>query len=309
MSGAYYNEHNKKAVVWLRQLIKNSMIADGEVDERSILDVRPDLKGFTQHHFFAGIGGWSYALRLAGWADDRPVCTASLPCQPFSEVGLKKGKDDERHLLPHFIKLVNPCNFKTIFGEQVPAAIRLGWLDDLYLEMERENYAVGSIVLTAAGEGAPHLRQRIYWVADKINKFDDDGWVVYTNHMGHTDNTSPTKHVQSVAPDAKIPLKSSGASGRNNATGVSGFNDGCSEWDNPDWIYTLDNKCRAVKPGIPKMVDGFPRGMGYMCNPSDEIDVNNTHEARDIRIHGYGNAIVPQVAARFIKVTSQFILT
>ena len=156
---------------------------------------------------------------------------------------------------------------------------------------------------TAAGEGAPHLRQRIYWVADKINKFDAEGGV------GHTDNTFSTKHVQSVAPDAFIPLKSSGASGRNNATCVSGFNDGCSEWDNPDWIYTLDNKCRAVKPGIPKMVDGFNRGMGYMCNPSDEIDVNNTHEARDIRIHGYGNAIVPQLAARFINVASQFILT
>lgn len=164
---AYYNEYDKKAAAWLRQLIKNGLIADGVVDERSITEVTAgDLRGFTQHHFFAGIGGWSYALRLAGWPDDRPVVSASLPCQPFSVAGAGKGKDDERHLLPHFIELVKQCNFKTIFGEQVPGAIKHGWLDDLCFEMERENYAVGSIVLTAAGAGSAQIRQRLFWVAD-----------------------------------------------------------------------------------------------------------------------------------------------
>lgn len=170
MTFAYYNEFDPKAAAWIRQLIKNGMIADGEVDERSITEVTADeIRGFTQHHFFAGIGGWSYSLRLAGWADDRPVCTASLPCQPFSVAGAQKGVDDERHLLPHFIELVKQCNFQTIFGEQVPGAIKHGWLDDLCTEMEREKYTVGQIVLTAAGEGAPHIRQRLYWVADSIN--------------------------------------------------------------------------------------------------------------------------------------------
>ena len=167
MNFAYYNEFDPKAAAWIRQLIKNGMIADGEVDERSIIEVQAnDIRGFTQHHFFAGIGGWSYALRLAGWDATRPVCTASLPCQPFSVAGAQKGIDDERHLLPHFIELVKQCNFQTIFGEQVPGAIKHGWLDDLCTEMEREKYRVGQIVLTAAGEGAPHIRQRLYWVAD-----------------------------------------------------------------------------------------------------------------------------------------------
>jgi DNA (cytosine-5)-methyltransferase 1 len=171
MKFAYYNEFDPKAAAWIKQLIKNGMIADGEVDERSITEVTADeIRGFTQHHFFAGIGGWSYSLRLAGWADDRPVCTASLPCQPFSVAGAQKGVDDDRHLLPHFIELVKHCNFQTIFGEQVPGAIKHGWLDDLCTEMEREKYRVGQIVLTAAGEGAPHIRQRLYWVADSINK-------------------------------------------------------------------------------------------------------------------------------------------
>ena len=81
---AYDNEIDPFAADWLRELIRAGHIAPGEVDTRSIEDVAPDdLAGFAQCHFFAGIGTWSYALRRAGWADDRPVWTGSCPCQPF----------------------------------------------------------------------------------------------------------------------------------------------------------------------------------------------------------------------------------
>ena len=69
-----------KQVQWLRELIKEGVIAPGDVDETPIEDVVPStLTGYTQCHFFAGIGAWSYALRLAGWPDDRPVWTGSCP--------------------------------------------------------------------------------------------------------------------------------------------------------------------------------------------------------------------------------------
>ena len=85
---AYYNEHEPYAAAWLRNLIAGGHIAAGDVDARDIQDVTPDdLTGYTQCHFFAGIGGFSYALRLAGWPDDRPVWTGSCPCQPFSAAG------------------------------------------------------------------------------------------------------------------------------------------------------------------------------------------------------------------------------
>jgi len=165
---AYYNEFDPKAAAWLRELIKAGLIAPGEVDERSIADVKADdIRGFTQCHFFAGIGGWSYALRLAGWADDRPVWTGSPPCQPFSNAGKQKAQADARHLWPVFFNLIRECRPANIFGEQVEAAIRTGWLDDLQDDLETEGYATGKIVLPACGFGAPHIRQRIWFVAER----------------------------------------------------------------------------------------------------------------------------------------------
>ncbi len=167
MAWVYYNEFDKNAAAWLRELIKENLIAPGEVDERSIEDVLPsELAGFTQCHFFAGIGGWSYALRLAGWPDYRPVWTGSCPCQPFSSAGKGEGFADERHLWPAWHHLIGQRKPPVIFGEQVESAIRHGWLDLVQDDLEGLGYAVGTIGLPAPSVGAAHIRQRIWFVAD-----------------------------------------------------------------------------------------------------------------------------------------------
>ena len=167
---AYYNEIDPYAAEWLRNLIKAGHIADGVVDDRSISDVRPEeLFEFTQCHFFAGIGIWSRALRGAGWADDRPVWTGSCPCQPFSGAGKRAGASDERHLWPHWNHLIQECRPSTIFGEQVASKDGLGWLDLVQTDMEAKDYAFGAFDLSASGFGAPHIRQRLWFVADTDN--------------------------------------------------------------------------------------------------------------------------------------------
>ena len=164
---AYYNEIEPFAAQWLRNLISKGLIADGEVDERSIADVKPDdLIGFTQCHFFAGIGVWSYALRCAGWSDDRPVWTGSCPCQPFSSAGKGKGFDDERHLFPHFHWLISQCRPELVFGEQVANKAGESWFDIVQVDLAGEGYTAGLVVFPACGVGAPHQRKRLYWVAE-----------------------------------------------------------------------------------------------------------------------------------------------
>lgn len=163
---AYYNEIDQFAAQWLRNLIAGGHIAPGEVDERSIEDVTPDdLRGFTQCHFFAGIGVWSHSLRLAGWPDDKPVWTGSCPCQPFSAAGKGDGFTDERHLWPHFFHLISERRPQHVFGEQVASGNANTWFDLVQADLEGVGYAFGLVPFTSAGIGAPHIRERAYWVA------------------------------------------------------------------------------------------------------------------------------------------------
>jgi DNA (cytosine-5)-methyltransferase 1 len=161
---AYYNEIDPYAAQWLRNLIAAGHIAPGDVDERSIEDVRPDeLVRYTQCHFFAGIGVWSAALRDAGWPDSRPVWTGSCPCQPFSAAGQGEGFADERHLWPAFFHLIEQRDPPAVLGEQVASADADPWIDLVCADLESLGYAVGALAFPSAGVGAPHIRDRLYW--------------------------------------------------------------------------------------------------------------------------------------------------
>ncbi len=161
----YYNENDKQLVEWLENLIKAGLLPEGDVDGRSIADVRgSDLKGYTQCHFFAGIGGWPLALELAGWPATRPVWTGSCPCQPFSNAGTQGGINDPRHLWPQFQRLINECNPPVVFGEQVASKAGRAWLSGVRTDLEELGYGVGGADLCGASIGSPHIRQRLYWV-------------------------------------------------------------------------------------------------------------------------------------------------
>lgn len=202
---ALYNEIDPYAAQWLRNLISGGHIAPGDVCERDIRDIRPsDLRGYTQFHAFAGIGVWSYAARRAGWPDSRPLWTGSCPCPPFSAAGkgqrcplcgsarnichprktghfvcLDCGCDrhaDDRHLWPEFARLIRECDAPTTFGEQVASADGRLWLGTVRADVETMGRALGGADLCAAGVGAPHIRQRLWFVTEPVAHHHRRGW-------------------------------------------------------------------------------------------------------------------------------------
>jgi DNA (cytosine-5)-methyltransferase 1 len=303
---AYYNEFDPFAAAWLRELIKAGHIAPGDVDDRSIKDVSADdLRGYTQCHFFAGIGVWSHALRSAGWSDERPVWTGSCPCQPFSAAGKGGGFDDARHLWPDFFRLIAECRPDVVLGEQVASKDGLAWLDLVYADLEGADYAVGAVDTCAAGFGAPHIRQRLYWLADaarggRAERLADDG---ETRHKLHEPRGCPAGGLA----DAESAGKQRGFSyaersrdaaiwaqqerpehDRSSADGAGDFA-GMGDrpgptnglWADADWLGCRDGKWRPVEPGT------FPLAHGAA--------------ARVGRLRGYGNAIVAPQAQAFVE--------
>jgi len=170
MRSVFYNDFEPFAAAWLAELQAEGAIGAGDISTTSIKELTGhDIAGYQRAHFFAGIGGWDAALAIAGWPDDRPVWTGSCPCQPFSAAGKRAGTDDPRHLWPDFARLIGECRPPVIFGEQVASADGRAWLAGVRADLEALGYAVGAADLCSAGIGAPHIRQRLYWVAQRLD--------------------------------------------------------------------------------------------------------------------------------------------
>lgn len=290
----YYNEWDSGAAAWLRELINQKLIPNGYVDERSITEVTPsDLEGFTQCHFFAGIGGWPLALQLAGIPASTRLWTGSPPCQPFSVAGKSLGFDDERHLAPAFLRLIRECNPQLLFGEQVAAAIGKHWLDFVFLNLEEKGYTCGSAVLPACSVGAPHKRDRVffgaYGVADTNNtrpqgrqgvseRTDKQPAGAGSVESGMGDSYSERhdgEHSLLQRQGEENLSQIAWSSEDNTANPYHSF------WSGADWLGCRDGKFRPVEPGTFPLANGIPARVG--------------------RLRGYGNAIVPQAAAEFVK--------
>lgn len=284
----YYNEFDPYAAEWLRNLIAAGCLPAGDVDERSIVDVAPsDLAGYTQCHFFAGIGGWPLAARIAGWPDDQELWTGSPPCQPFSVAGKGKAQADDRHLWPHMFRLARSRRPAVLMGEQVAAAVGKNWLDGVFADLEGIGYACGAAVVPACAVDAPHRRDRLWFVAERDGAMDHSKRPRLEGLAG--DGNDPAGRPQQDRPVAETGIcgtvgdhNGDGCTSRGTAASPAGQGcpAGATAWGDFRWVECHDGKARRVQPGLQPLGNGFPARVG--------------------RLRAYGNAIVPQVAAEVI---------
>ena len=309
----WYNDNDQFVAEWLRNLIAAGHLPNGIVNENPIQEIKAKDCAPTSH-FFAGIGGWAYALQLAGWDVRRPVWTGSCPCQPFSVAGRRGGTTDERHLWPEWFRLIKECRPPTIFGEQVASKDGYAWFDIVQADLESLGYACGMVVSPAAGYGAPHIRHRIYFVADagykrlerhgKLSKVSlSQGWQGKNGYStargtvglmadakdGNYGTWQTRQRREGLANDGTAGLVADADGGDASTEGIQRSweygqqpQDGSDNfWADADWFLCTDGKARPTQPGLFPLAHGVPSRVG--------------------RLRAYGNAIVPPQAAEFIR--------
>jgi DNA (cytosine-5)-methyltransferase 1 len=325
-----YNEIDPYAAQWLRNLIAAGHIAPGVVDERSICDLTPaDVAGFTQVHFFAGIGGWSLAARLAGWPDTRELWTGSCPCQPFSVAGAGKAQADARHLWPEMFRLVSACRPDVVMGEQVAAAVGKSWLDGMLTDLESIDYIGRAAVIPACAVNAPHRRDRLWFVANKsdagLERITGSG--IQGRESGFAEcGGSERTLADNASLCGQVDSDTRGCTSRSGAgefAGLGSVGDShaarsplvpseCGDarpqqsslertsrwgaWDDAEFVAGADGKARRVKSGIRLLAYGVSGRVAILRSGSDQ----EHWYSRIGSLKGFGNAIVPQVAAEII---------
>ena len=132
------------------------------------------------------------------WREKINVLTGGFPCQPFSVAGQRKGAEDNRYLWPEMLRAIREIQPDWVVGENVAGILTmvqpgsetpLGSEETLFGEdnrkrtlhrqeyvvetvcndLEREGYSVQPVVIPACAVGAPHRRDRVFFIAHRAD--------------------------------------------------------------------------------------------------------------------------------------------
>ena len=333
----------------------------------------------THGSLFSGIGGFDLAAEWMGWenkfhcewnpfgqkilkhywpdaetftditktdftkyANKIDILTGGFPCQPYSAAGRRLGKDDERHLWPEMLRAIREINPTYIVGENVRGL--LNWnggmvFHEVCAELEANGYEVAPCLIPACGVGAPHRRERIWFVAysnsrggcrkEGIGEYDLRGSErkEQNNYIEPTDKgleqRDKNRNVTHTELNGK---KQDGGTIEKEAGEIWGQKEsdvfrGCDK--NGDATYS--NTPRIFKQYITSESNkkkkfsrssferrgfaSFPT-QSPICGGNDglptELDGIAFSKWRNESIKGYGNAIVPQVALQIFKAIQKY---
>lgn len=102
------------------------------------------------------------------------LLTGGFPCQPFSQAGRQLGKEDDRYLWPEMLRIIQEAKPTWIVGENVFGIINLA-LEQVHFDLENLHYEVETLIIPAAGVGAPHRRDRCWIIARVLGDSEHDG--------------------------------------------------------------------------------------------------------------------------------------
>ena len=222
------------------------------------------------------------------------ILTGGFPCQPYSLAGKRMGKEDERHLWPEMCRVIREVQPRWVVGENVRGII--GWnggmvFDEVQADLEAEGYEVTPYVLPAAAVGAPHRRDRVWFVAHS----DTDGF-----RLEHTKESGSVGQGKRQARDHTT--KPAQTDGR--------------VWDAADTFGRREQQDnRQGKPRQSDQTRTLPNWQTFptvtaVCGRDDglpkELDGITLSKWRRESIKAYGNAIVPQVALQIFKAIEQY---
>jgi len=268
------------------------------------------------------------------WRDEDVIITGGFPCQPYSVAGKRLGKEDERHLWPEMLRVIQEVQPTYVVGENVRGL--LSWdgglvFDEVQADLEAAGYEVIPFILPAAGVNAPHRRDRIWFIAHSNNY----GLHGPKNRQGNTegdDNNSSWKN-------AAVEFSGRGGKATNEVTENSISNgciqrepiqEGAEVWEQrnvgaggaervhiPEGAASNTNsrrqsrkEYRQEKPewiaeyGIPGNWDYFPTQSPVRngdAGLSNRLVGITFPKWRNESIKAMGNAIVPQVAFQIFK--------
>jgi DNA (cytosine-5)-methyltransferase 1 len=232
------------------------------------------------------------------YANKIDILTGGFPCQPYSNAGQRKGKEDERHLWPQMLRAIREIKPKYIVGENVFGL--LNWnggmvFDEVHSDLESAGYEVQAVVIPAAAVNAPQGRDRVWFVASNTNC--DGLYKCNGNNEIHTGKK-------------RINAFSNIESGDVNGIIANADSSGQQTLNNKKRFMGKESRTKAFGGNSPEPVytkqgwDNFPT-QSPICSGDDgfstELDAITFSKWRAESIKAYGNAIVPQVAYQIFK--------
>jgi DNA (cytosine-5)-methyltransferase 1 len=253
------------------------------------------------------------------------ILTGGFPCQPYSSAGKRLGKEDERHLWPHMLRVISEVKPTYVVGENVRGLTNWNGgmvFEEVCVDLESQGYTVQPILLPACSVGAPHRRDRVWFVAynaaysnsGRLERSEEVRWnsinAEWESEFRITSNSDSIRQHECECNNEEQSSERRFDALNDIAENVEYGN--ATYTKNIGQEHALENgeleRGRFSQSNKRGFWNTFP-SQSPVCSGDDglptKLDGITFPKWRQESIKGYGNAIVPQVAYEIFKVIAE----